>query len=265
MSQVSHENPVLPGSSSVVAHTEQPEALKRCSASHFRSSYRPLDVEERGFRSFQIQTEKCSEPPDLTSNSPVWCLIFKGSRYTTFDMQISTLSPRHVFFFRIIKHQPSTTLFGEASANKPVRFFFVAGAERGPANAYFSFFCERTESPGDLDWGGTESKRTRLMSNSGVIEMWGMIQHGAERLLWKSESGRGAARIPLWMADLIVIHSEIWRKSVILSCQSIPAIRPAPYQPSEIYHSGGDERPIWSFLWCPHQSGPCLQVMMYSV
>lgn len=137
MSQVSHENPVLPGSSSVVAHTEQPEALKRCSASHFRSSYRPLDVEERGFRSFQIQTEKCSEPPDLTSNSPVWCLIFKGSRYTTFDMQISTLSPRHVFFFRIIKHQPSTT---PSSIGKQAWFFLCCRCWEETGKRLFQFF-----------------------------------------------------------------------------------------------------------------------------
>lgn len=99
---------MLTGSSSIADHAGQPEVSTCCTASHF-ISYRPLDVEERGFRSFQIQTEKRSEPPDLTLNSPVWCLIFKASRYTTFDMQISTLSPRHLFFFRIIKHQPSTT------------------------------------------------------------------------------------------------------------------------------------------------------------
>lgn len=179
------------------------------------------------------------------------------------------------FFFRIIKHQPSTTpgpqlFFGEASVNKLsflfcFGFFLLLPVLRGDRQTLISVSLKGLNCPVTLIEGHREQKNE---ANVQQWSDWNVRDDSARRRkapAKKSESSQGTARIPLWMADLIVIHSEIWRKSVILSCQSIPAIRPALHQPSEIYHRSRDERRIWSFLWCPHQSGPCLQVMMYSV
>lgn len=72
-------------------HPRLPEILHRRVVSIVLSTWRQRILCAR--HNFESK-ERNVEPPHL---SPVWCLIFKGSKNCTFDMQMAALSPRHPF------------------------------------------------------------------------------------------------------------------------------------------------------------------------